>query len=296
MKHMDKIKSRLLVLKDALNKNVNQLYGGSVNESNQPAMKTEVSVVPAAPSSGDSGSKKPKTMDSLDDHKSKSGKMSKLELKFLKNGQWKLEDVKKAQPERAESVEPASPMKGHSTFTMDHIAHVSAMKDHGAAKQAAHDVVDSSTAKPENKMKMKRMINTSKGVSHLAQGMANFMLAHPSEGLKTLGVNKAENPDKKADEELGEKVEHLVEEHMLDNEAAERKEGHKIMKKAVKAADPSDARMSQSYLKDAEKKIAELLSMIKPDQDLDDWVDAKITKAHEAISDVHTFLSNYDKK
>jgi hypothetical protein len=42
-------------------------------------------------------------------------------------------------------------------------------------------------------------------------------------------AKKAEaNPDKDADAELGEDVEHRVEDHMLANKAAEKKEGHKI--------------------------------------------------------------------
>ena len=40
---------------------------------------------------------------------------------------------------------------------------------------------------------------------------------------------KAENPDKDADAKLGEEVEHLVEEHMLENKEAEKKEGHKLL-------------------------------------------------------------------
>ena len=42
-------------------------------------------------------------------------------------------------------------------------------------------------------------------------------------------VRKEEaNPDEKQDAKLGEDVEHLVEDHMVDNKAAEAKEGHKI--------------------------------------------------------------------
>jgi len=52
----------------------------------------------------------------------------------------------------------------------------------------------------------------------------------PDKGMKPGALGKKENPDKEADAELGEKVEHDVEEHMLDNKDAERKEGHKIMK------------------------------------------------------------------
>ena len=42
-------------------------------------------------------------------------------------------------------------------------------------------------------------------------------------------MEKEQNPDKDADAELGEKVEHDVENHMMANKGAEAKEGHKIM-------------------------------------------------------------------
>lgn len=41
---------------------------------------------------------------------------------------------------------------------------------------------------------------------------------------------KGENPDEKQDAQLGEKVEHDVEEHMQENAAAEQKEGHSMAK------------------------------------------------------------------
>ena len=43
-------------------------------------------------------------------------------------------------------------------------------------------------------------------------------------------MGKNENPDEKQDAELGEKVEHDVEEHMQENAAAERQEGHSMAK------------------------------------------------------------------
>lgn len=43
-------------------------------------------------------------------------------------------------------------------------------------------------------------------------------------------MGKAENPDKDEDAKLGEKVEHDVEDHMLENKDAEKQEGHKIFK------------------------------------------------------------------
>ena len=51
-------------------------------------------------------------------------------------------------------------------------------------------------------------------------------------GTKFQKSSAATNPDKDQDAELGEKVEHLCEEHMLANKNAERKEGHKIFQKS----------------------------------------------------------------
>ncbi len=90
-----------------------------------------------------------------------------------KGGQWELH---KAGAE--------APHKGSSAFNMDHVREVSGMKDHAAAKAHAHKIVDASTANAGNKAKLKAMINGSKNVSHLAQGMSNHILAHPSENLK----------------------------------------------------------------------------------------------------------------
>ena len=56
-------------------------------------------------------------------------------------------------------------------------------------------------------------------------------------GKEPKNLGKAENPDKEADAKLGEKVEHDVEEHMLENKAAEEKEGHKIFDKSEDAMD-----------------------------------------------------------
>jgi hypothetical protein len=44
-------------------------------------------------------------------------------------------------------------------------------------------------------------------------------------------MNKS-NPDEKQDAQLGEKVEHLCEDHMIENKGAERKEGHKLVQKS----------------------------------------------------------------
>lgn len=51
-----------------------------------------------------------------------------------------------------------------------------------------------------------------------------------------------------------------------------------------------DSHMSVSYLKNIIRMAEDLMIIVDPDSDLEDWVDAKITIAHEALSDVHTYL------
>lgn len=79
--------------------------------------------------------------------------------------------------------------KGHSSFTMDHVNAVVKMP-HREGQQYAHKIVEESTANPANKAKMKRMIIGSKSSAHLAQGMSNHILAHPSEGLRVAKSEK----------------------------------------------------------------------------------------------------------
>lgn len=54
--------------------------------------------------------------------------------------------------------------------------------------------------------------------------------ANKIDGSIKAKLGKGENPDEKADAQLGEKVEHDVEEHMQENAAAEQKEGHPMAK------------------------------------------------------------------
>lgn len=54
-------------------------------------------------------------------------------------------------------------------------------------------------------------------------------------------MGKAENPDKDADAELGEKVEKDVEKHFEENKAAEKQEGHKLMAKNDQMTPPAMA-------------------------------------------------------
>lgn len=69
----------------------------------------------------------------------------------------------------------------------------------------------------------------------------------------------------------------------------------KLIQKASSLKKAEDARMSQSFLKNILETTNNLLDIVDVDEDLDDWVDAKITKAHEALQDVYNFLKNYDK-
>jgi hypothetical protein len=78
---------------------------------------------------------------------------------------------------------------------------------------------------------------------YTAREAALAVLAKAHEMLKSEHMNKPphptpapmlamseKNPDASADAELGERIEHLCEKHMMDNKDAERKEGHKIVK------------------------------------------------------------------
>ena len=65
------------------------------------------------------------------------------------------------------------------------------------------------------------------------QGQAVLEHLYPGQSLndikKAWNAKKAEaNPDEKEDAKLGEKIEEVVEQHMIDNKEAEEKEGHKI--------------------------------------------------------------------
>lgn len=93
------------------------------------------------------------------------------ELKMSANGQWSLE--------KAEMGRGGKP-KDISMFTADHMNAVVKMP-HPEAKAHAHAAVDASAARPDNKVKAKKMIDSSKSSKHLAMGMGNFLLA--SEGL-----------------------------------------------------------------------------------------------------------------
>lgn len=104
-----------------------------------------------------------------------------------KNQEAKQEELRKSESVTLEKgAAPKIPNRGHSVFTMDHVNEIAAMDDHGAAKKRAHEIVDGSSANSVNKAKIKMMINGSRNPAHLAQGMSNHILAHPSEGLRVI--------------------------------------------------------------------------------------------------------------
>jgi hypothetical protein len=57
-----------------------------------------------------------------------------------------------------------------------------------------------------------------------------------------------------------------------------------------KSEEDNDSHMSVTYLKNIIRMAEELMVLVDPESDLEDWVDAKITIAHEALSDVNTYL------
>lgn len=83
-----------------------------------------------------------------------------------------------------EKTGPENPNMGHSAFNMQHVTEIAGMQDLSAAKAYAMKVVNESTANAGNKAKLKSMISKSRSIAGLAQGMTNYILAHPSENLK----------------------------------------------------------------------------------------------------------------
>lgn len=72
-------------------------------------------------------------------------------------------------------------------FTMDTVKAVMEMKDLEEAKRYAFNVVkESEAARCSNVDKANTMINKAKSITDLGISITNFMLAHPSENLKTL--------------------------------------------------------------------------------------------------------------
>lgn len=73
-------------------------------------------------------------------------------------------------------------------FTMDVVIEVCAQKDLAVAREIAMKSINKmrSYATPGNVAKATLMVERAKDVPKLGQDITNFMLAHPSEGLKTI--------------------------------------------------------------------------------------------------------------
>lgn len=171
MEKFDELIKKFKDAKEALNKNVNESYAG---EPNMTKGETKHDRCAREVAAKNPDVKNPHAVCVAEGIRpEKWGKSHDEHISLAKNGQWELH---KAGPE--------APHKGSSAFNMDHVREVSGMKDHAAAKAHAHKIVEASTANAGNKAKLKTMINGSKNVAHLAQGMSNHILAHPSENLK----------------------------------------------------------------------------------------------------------------
>ena len=77
--------------------------------------------------------------------------------------------------------------KSTGFFTADHLRQMNNAVNHAKAKEIAHEAIRAQPdAHPINTKKAQLMVDGSKNKQHLLIGSANFMLAHPSEGLKVI--------------------------------------------------------------------------------------------------------------
>lgn len=58
----------------------------------------------------------------------------------------------------------------------------------------------------------------------------------------------------------------------------------------------SDSRMSKSYIKQIIESANQLNNILNPEHDLEDWVDAKITRARNDLADVLGYLKFYPQE
>lgn len=188
MSKVDELIEKFKEFKEELNKAAMPSQEKGVHVSSNPAEpgRSQMGIMARL---GESGKAKQEVKAKIKEMKAIKPKMVKAEetLKADKNGQWSLD--KAACEECGEKLckcmdKAEKPDMGHSAFTMDHVKQVAGMRDHGAAKILAHAAVDASTANKANRAKLKNMINSSRNSAHLAQGMSNHILAHPSENLK----------------------------------------------------------------------------------------------------------------
>jgi len=258
------------------------------NEYKKELNKMEPSVVPAMPP-GDGSQRRPKKPPIVQpDHKEpvKPNKKDEVGKPILPKPKKNVTSVVKSLPDWSEwvlnknqqateelnkgvavAVPPSSdddskskPKKGESVFNIGHVNEVAAMKDHSETKKLAHSLVDNSNAKPENKKKIKLMIDKSKSSAHLAQGMANHILAHPGEGLRVI---KNEDEDS---QELS------------------------LNKAKDMAGDDVDSSMLMSELESMDHHIEEIRDHLKESEVAPDWVKAKVSRAASSISDIAHYV------
>lgn len=158
MKTLDALISKLKEAKEDLSKGVNASYSTSPN----------MGKADAEPHKDDP------------EHEAK----EKVKAKKIKEEAEDLLDMHKADKE------------SHSVFSMEH-AHKVLTMPHNEAKAHLHAVVDASSAKPENKTKIKAAINGSRGVKDLSSMVSNHVLAAGGGGTKTgeLKVLKMDQDD-----------------------------------------------------------------------------------------------------
>lgn len=69
---------------------------------------------------------------------------------------------------------------------MDTVHSVMAKKDLNEAKEMVFKIIKDADARRDNVTKAKAMVEKANSINSLAMAITNFMLAHPSENLKTL--------------------------------------------------------------------------------------------------------------
>lgn len=107
-------------------------------------------------------------------------------------------------------------------------------------------------------------------------------------------VKAEKNPDKEADAKLGEDVEHLVEDHMIENADAEREEGHKIM---AKDDHDSNSQMAYGTVKNIELKAKRIKDMIRESgKEAPPWVVSKLAQAKSQVQGVMDYATADDVK
>jgi hypothetical protein len=102
-----------------------------------------------------------------------------------KNNEAKQEELSKSDSIKLEKALPGArnPSKGDPMFEPHHLNEVAKL-DHINGKKRAHQIISGANARDITKNKARLMVDRSKNLSHLLNGMSNYMLAHPSENLK----------------------------------------------------------------------------------------------------------------